>query len=99
MNCNNCLHLDICVYNVAGRANDFAECNNFLDRSVIEQKAANTCSFGNVTICPDGKHALSPHKFVEEITLRNVTVQVLCCEKCGKVSIGWTRQDNTEEVE
>ena len=30
--------------------------------------------------------------------LKNVTVEILRCPVCGKVSIGWIRQDNTEEI-
>ena len=57
------------------------------------------CQHNGVAIKPDGVHDLSPHQYVEEIKLRNVTVQVLRCKVCGKVSIGWYRQENTEEVE
>ena len=52
-----------------------------------------------VVIKPDGIHPLSPHQFVEEEHLRNVTIQILRCEKCGHVSIGWYRQPDTEKVE
>ena len=51
-----------------------------------------------VTIKPDGIHELSPHKFKLDKRLRNVTIEILHCEKCGEVSIGWYRQDDTEEV-
>jgi hypothetical protein len=34
-----------------------------------------------------------------EKKFKNVTVEILKCEVCGEVSIGWYRQDNTEEVE
>ena len=30
-------------------------------------------------------------------TVRNVTVEVLKCKKCGHVEILWRRQENTEE--
>lgn len=52
-----------------------------------------------VIIKPDGIHPLSPHHFVEEEHLKNVTIQILRCKNCGHVSVGWCRQDNTEEVE
>lgn len=52
-----------------------------------------------ITIKPDGIHELSPHKFTEEMKLKNVTVQILRCKVCGEVSIGWYRQDNTEMLE
>lgn len=56
------------------------------------------CEHKGITIKPDGIHELSPHAFQEELHLRNVTVQVLRCKTCGYVSIGWRRQNNTEEV-
>lgn len=52
----------------------------------------------HISFLPDGVHELSAHKFVEETKLKNVTVQILKCKECGNVSIGWIRQDNTEEV-
>lgn len=56
------------------------------------------CEHKGVTIKPDGIHELSPHKYQEETKLKNVTIQILRCKTCGKVSIGWYRQENTEEV-
>ena len=56
------------------------------------------CRFNGVTILPDGIHPLSPHAYQEELHLRNVEIQILRCKICGHVSIGWRRQDNTEEV-
>lgn len=29
---------------------------------------------------------------------KNVTVEILKCPVCGNVSIGWYKQDNTEEI-
>lgn len=57
------------------------------------------CHNNRITIKPDGIHELSPHKFQEEMKLKNVTVQILRCKECGVVSIGWYRQDNTEILE
>lgn len=57
------------------------------------------CNHNGITIKPDGIHELSPHKFKLEQKLRNVTVEILRCEECGEVSIGWYRQEDTEEVE
>jgi hypothetical protein len=57
------------------------------------------CNHNAITIKPDGIHELSPHKFKLEQKLRNVTVEILRCEECGEVSIGWYRQEDTEEVE
>ena len=56
------------------------------------------CSHGTITILPDGIHPLTPHAFPEGLHLRNVEIQILRCKICGHVSIGWRRQDNTEEV-
>jgi len=52
----------------------------------------------SITIKPDGIHELSPHKFVLEKRLRNVTVEILRCTECGEVSVGWRKQDNTEDI-
>lgn len=57
------------------------------------------CSFGNVRICPDGENELDPCLYREVMKLKNVTVQILKCVKCGHVSIGWIRQPDTEEIE
>ena len=57
------------------------------------------CGANNgITIKPDGIHELSPHHFQKVQTLKNVTVEILQCKVCGKVSIGWYAQDNTQEV-
>ena len=57
------------------------------------------CHHGEgVTVRPDGVHELSPHAYKLTQKLRNVTVEVLTCEKCGDVSIAGYRQDDTEEV-
>ena len=53
----------------------------------------------SVTIKPDGKHELEPHIYGDVEIYRNVTVIVSKCIRCGKVEIGWLRQENTEEVE
>lgn len=57
----------------------------------------NNVDHTEVTIKPDGIHELSPHRFVLDQRLRNVTVEILHCKCCGKVSVGWHRQENTEE--
>ena len=57
------------------------------------------CNHNGITIKPDGIHELAPHKFKLEQKLRNVTIEILRCEECGEVSIGWYRQEDTEEVE
>ena len=58
----------------------------------------NKCSHGNIVIKPDGEHVLEPCMFVLEQRLKNVTVEILTCPKCGHVSIGWYRQEDTEDI-
>lgn len=48
---------------------------------------------------PDGIHYLSPHAFELTEKYKNVTVEILRCKHCGEVSIGWYRQEDTEEVD
>lgn len=72
---------------------------NFYDlQKLVEIANRAPCSSIEIEIRPDGVHKLSPHQFVEEQLLRNVTAQVLRCKVCGKVSVGWYRQDDTEEI-
>ena len=52
----------------------------------------------HITVKPDGIHELSPHIYHLEQRLKNVTVEILKCDVCGKVSIGWYKQENTEDV-
>ena len=56
------------------------------------------CNHGDWKFCPDGKHELDPCIYREILRLRNVTVQILKCEKCGHITVGWFRQENTEDV-
>ena len=57
------------------------------------------CNHNGITIKPDGIHELSPHNFKKVQRLKNVTIEILQCKVCGKVSIGWQRQKNPEEIE
>lgn len=57
------------------------------------------CEHNGITIRPDGIHELSPHHYVLMQKLKNVTIEILHCKVCGKVSIGWYRQEDTEELE
>ena len=60
----------------------------------------NKCTFGDgVTVSLDGIHEVDPCSFVLEETLRNVTIEILRCRNCGRISIAWKRQDNTEVVD
>ena len=92
MDCQNCIHCEVCSDNIEKNSVDSANCKHF------QHKSYQPCEFKGVTIKPDGEHELSAHKFVEDTTLKNVTIQILRCEKCGYVSIGWIPQDNTEEL-
>ena len=42
---------------------------------------------------PDGEHAMSLHDYEEIEVVHNVTVQILKCRRCGKISIGWYREE------
>jgi hypothetical protein len=53
------------------------------------------CDFG-VTIKPDGVNELDPCKYQPIEIHRNVTVEVLRCKVCGRIEIGWMRQEDTE---
>ncbi|MBO5969969.1 MAG: hypothetical protein J6S14_15885 [Clostridia bacterium] len=54
---------------------------------------------GGMSVRPDGVHELTACCYQLKQKLRNVTVEILECPVCGDVSIGWYRQDNTEEVD
>lgn len=55
------------------------------------------CSFGEVSIKPDGINELDPCEYEDIAIYHNVTVIVSKCKKCGHIEIGWIRQENTEE--
>lgn len=56
------------------------------------------CHPDGITIKPDGEHELSACHFQLDKRLKNVTIEILVCPKCGKVSIGWYKQENTEDI-
>lgn len=56
------------------------------------------CKCDGIKIKPDGIHELETHRFVLTEKYKNVTVEMLRCEECGEISIGWYRQDNTERI-
>ena len=63
----------------------------------------NKCEYrddeGNViAVFPDGIHELDPCEYVEVQRLRNVTISILQCMKCGHIEITWQRQEDTEDV-
>ena len=49
-------------------------------------------------IKPDGIHSLDPCIYEDIEKYANVTVIISRCKNCGKISISWLRQDNTEEL-
>lgn len=57
------------------------------------------CSWGEgVSFRPDGVHELDPCIYEDVQIIKNVTVIVSRCMRCGNVVIGWKLQDNSEEV-
>ena len=58
------------------------------------------CKFPDgVVVKLDGIHEVEPHAYRLKQKLKNVTVEILECSECGDVSIGWYRQEDTEEIE
>ena len=101
--CADCIHTHICEQisqyisshdsGIVERNAD--ECKSYEERMVNLPQ----CSYGDgVTIRLDGIHELSPHNYTLTEKLRNVTIEILKCEDCGDVSIGWYRQENTEDI-
>lgn len=41
---------------------------------------------------------IDPCKYKLSKIYKNVTVEILECSVCGHVSVGWKRQDDTEEI-
>ena len=51
-----------------------------------------------VTIKPDGENELEACDYVEISRLKNVTISILKCRRCGRIDVAWERQENTEEI-
>lgn len=64
---------------------------------IIEDLRQHRCSFGDVSIKPDGINEIDPCLYETVETHRNVTVEILRCKKCGHVEVLWKRQENTED--
>lgn len=45
-----------------------------------------------------GDTSIDPCKYQLMESYRNVTIEILKCPVCGHISIGWKKQDNTEEI-
>ena len=86
------------------REKSIADCENTLVAELSNLSASlekpSTCTFGDgVSVKLDGIHELSPHPLKLSQRLKNVTVEILECPKCGETSVGWYRQANTEEID
>ena len=65
----------------------------------MENEKLEKCSWGDgVSVRPDGEHELDPCIYQDIQILRNVTVVVSRCIRCGHMSFGWREQENTEVV-
>ena len=65
----------------------------------MENEKLEKCSWGDgVSVRPDGEHELDPCIYQDIQILRNVTVVVSRCIRCGYMSFGWREQENTEVV-
>lgn len=42
--------------------------------------------------------ALDPCQYKVAEIHKNVTVEILKCPKCGCISVGWKRQEDTEDI-
>lgn len=56
------------------------------------------CQFPDGAQIRIGDMALDPCKYKVSEIHKNVTIEVLKCAVCGHVSIGWRRQENTEDI-
>lgn len=71
-----------------------------LERELEEarKKIPKKCSFGEgITFKPDGVHELDACIYETMEVHENVTVEVLCCQKCGHIEIQWKRQDGDQD--
>ena len=57
------------------------------------------CNFSDGSVdVKIGDVSLDPCKYQLVEAYKNVTVEILKCSVCGHISIGWKKQDNTEEI-
>lgn len=56
------------------------------------------CQFPDGATVQIGDMILDPCKYVVAEVHKNVTIEVLKCSVCGAVSIGWKRQEDTEDI-
>ena len=57
-----------------------------------------SCEDSSIVIKPDGEHELDPHVYEDIEMYVNATVIISRCKYCGKITISWIRQENTEQV-
>lgn len=93
MTCKQCIHESVCKIrhfpSIFGLTGD--GCERFMPRK---------CTFPHgITIKPDGVNELDPCHYDEIERYRNVTVNVLRCQKCGHIEIEWERQEDTERID
>ena len=62
---------------------------------------AKKCCFpeGIAAVKSDGEHELDPCVFEDVQIVRNVTVFVSRCARCGRISVSWQRQSDSEDVD
>lgn len=58
-----------------------------------------SCQHENGASIRFGAYEIDPCEFEEVERHANVTVSILRCPKCGKISIGWLRQEDTIDLE
>jgi hypothetical protein len=56
------------------------------------------CKFPDGVEVKIGDLELDPCKYEVAEIHKNVTVEVLRCKVCGHLSMGWRRQNNTEDI-
>ena len=108
--CQNCAHAEPLDHNCELSTSYYLHCKLWrgeetknvwhrIFRNVSQNEGGSVmCGKCEVVIKPDGVHELAQHRFVLAEKYKNVTVEILKCESCGEVSVGWYRQENTERV-
>ena len=56
------------------------------------------CQFPSGATIRLGDRVLDPCQYVLSEIHKNVTVEIIKCKVCGDVSVGWRRQENTEDI-
>lgn len=53
---------------------------------------------GGITIKPNGKDELDPCDYELTEKWKNVTIEVLRCQRCGHVELLWHLQEDSENI-